>query len=356
MRWSPASVAGDVSQPAPRKGKWMSLYNVLRTGVSGMQAQSFKLATVAENIANANTVGYKRASTEFSSLVLEAGPSAYSSGAVQPKVRYNIANQGAVTYTLSDTDIAVQGDDISRYRDLENSPGVHLHFVPEDYGLSASRNHLLDNTEEPVLFLCDDDFLATPRTRLDVALDIWNENPEIKILGGMFENFNYDEDGELSNRRYTSFDHKIVDHKLLPDTKIFIPQQYLAKEFHYVDETHYFYYTDTVHNCALMDRAYLDETGLRWDESLKISGEHEDFYLSLQRGKAVSQKAVAFTNALFVEHHRHMDPTFKSMRERKQFHIKSMEKSSCKTWVFLGKRIEHVESGVFQEHQHPRNK
>ncbi len=252
--------------------------------------------------------------------------------------------------------IAVQGDEISHYRDLENSPGVHLHFVPEDHGLSASRNHLLDKTEEPVLFLCDDDFLATPRTRLDVALDIWNENPEIKILGGMFENFNYDDDGELRNHRYTSFDHKIVDHKLLPDTKIFIPQQYLAKEYHYVDDTHYFYYTDTVNNCALMDRAYLDETGLRWDESLKISGEHEDFYLRLQRGKAESQKAVAFTNALFVEHHRHMDPTFKSMRERKQFHIRSMEKSSCKTWVFLGKRIEHVESGVFQEHQHPRNK
>ena len=117
MRWSTASVAVDVSQPAPRKGKWMSLYNVLRTGVSGMQAQSFKLATVAENIANANTVGYKRASTEFSSLVLEAGPSSYSSGAVQPNVRYNIANQGALTYTLSHTDIAVQGDGFFVVRD-----------------------------------------------------------------------------------------------------------------------------------------------------------------------------------------------------------------------------------------------
>jgi len=88
----------------------MSLYNVLRTGVSGMEAQSFKLATVAENIANATTVGYKRASTEFSSLILESGPSSYSSGAVTANVRYNISNQGALSYTLSQTDIAVQGD------------------------------------------------------------------------------------------------------------------------------------------------------------------------------------------------------------------------------------------------------
>ncbi|MEO4041456.1 capsular polysaccharide synthesis protein [Hoeflea sp. CAU 1731] len=252
--------------------------------------------------------------------------------------------------------IAVQGDDLTDYQALQNSPGMHLYPVPEDYGLSASRNLLLDNTDEPVIFLCDDDFLVTPRTRLDVALAIWNDHPEIKILGGMFENFNYSEDGELTNRRYTSFDHKIVDHKLLPDTKIFIPQQYLAKEHHYVDETHYFYYTDTVNNFALMDRAFLDETGLRWDDDLKISGEHEDFYLALHRGNAASQNAVAFTNALFVEHHRHTNPAYKSKRERKQFHIRSMEKSSSKTWVFLGKRIESVESGNFREHKHPRNK
>ena len=53
--------------------RWaMSLYGVMRTSVSGMNAQSNKLAAVADNIANANTTGYKRASTEFSTLVDEA--------------------------------------------------------------------------------------------------------------------------------------------------------------------------------------------------------------------------------------------------------------------------------------------
>jgi flagellar hook protein FlgE len=51
----------------------MSLYGVMRTGGSGMNAQSNKLATVADNIANVNTTGYKRASTEFSSLILRSG-------------------------------------------------------------------------------------------------------------------------------------------------------------------------------------------------------------------------------------------------------------------------------------------
>ena len=78
----------------------MSLYNVLRTGVSGMEAQSYKLATVGDNIANANTVGYKRADTEFSSLILEAGPGNYSSGAVTANVRYEISRQGALRLHL----------------------------------------------------------------------------------------------------------------------------------------------------------------------------------------------------------------------------------------------------------------
>jgi flagellar hook protein FlgE len=87
----------------------MSLYNVLRTGVSGMEAQSYKLSTVADNVANANTIGYKRADTEFSSLVLDAGPGNYSSGAVNAKVHYEISRQGGLSYTLSKTDVAVQG-------------------------------------------------------------------------------------------------------------------------------------------------------------------------------------------------------------------------------------------------------
>ncbi len=41
----------------------MSLYGMMRTGVSGMNAQANRLSTVADNIANSSTTGYKRAST-----------------------------------------------------------------------------------------------------------------------------------------------------------------------------------------------------------------------------------------------------------------------------------------------------
>ena len=48
----------------------MSLYGALRTGVSGMNAQSTKLGTIADNIANTGTTGYKAGID----AVLGAGP------------------------------------------------------------------------------------------------------------------------------------------------------------------------------------------------------------------------------------------------------------------------------------------
>jgi len=87
----------------------MSLYGMMRTGGSGMNAQANRLGTVAENIANANTTGYKRASTEFSSLILPTSNGAYNSGGVETKIRYSISEQGPTTYTTSGTDLAING-------------------------------------------------------------------------------------------------------------------------------------------------------------------------------------------------------------------------------------------------------
>jgi flagellar hook protein FlgE len=75
-----------------------------------MTAQANKLGTVADNIANSNTTGYKRASTEFSSLILQSGLSDYVPGSVQTNIHYSISEQGALKFTTSTTDLAVKGD------------------------------------------------------------------------------------------------------------------------------------------------------------------------------------------------------------------------------------------------------
>lgn len=114
----------------------MSLYGVMRTGVSGMNAQSNKLSTVSDNIANVNTTGYKRASTEFSSLILKSGSGNYDSGAVETTVRYAISDAGNYQFTTSTTDLAVQGNGFFVVQDANGNSFLTRagSFVPDSTG------------------------------------------------------------------------------------------------------------------------------------------------------------------------------------------------------------------------------
>jgi flagellar hook protein FlgE len=87
-----------------------------------MNAQSNKLGTVAENIQNANTTGYKRASTEFSSLILDSSTGNYNSGSVTSRVRYGISSEGPLSYTTSGSDLAISGNGFFVVSDPKGSP------------------------------------------------------------------------------------------------------------------------------------------------------------------------------------------------------------------------------------------
>ncbi len=115
----------------------MSLYGIMRTGVSGMAAQSNKLSTVSDNIANVNTTGYKRASTEFSSLILKSGSGNYDSGAVETTVRYAISDAGHTQFTTSTTDLSVQGNGFFVVSNADNTQQYLTRagsFVPDSQG------------------------------------------------------------------------------------------------------------------------------------------------------------------------------------------------------------------------------
>ncbi|MFK0331184.1 flagellar hook protein FlgE [Rhizobium sp. NPDC090275] len=88
----------------------MSIFGSMKTAVSGMNAQANRLSTVADNIANVNTTGYKSVSTAFSSLVLPSSSGNYNSGGVQTSVRQSVSAQGDISYTTSGYDLAISGD------------------------------------------------------------------------------------------------------------------------------------------------------------------------------------------------------------------------------------------------------
>lgn len=100
----------------------MSLYGMMRTGVSGMAAQSSLLSGVADNIANSGTTGYKRAQTEFSTLVLPGTTGSYNSGGVSSTTVRSISDQGNLQYTTSNTDLAVNGGGFFIVQDASGSP------------------------------------------------------------------------------------------------------------------------------------------------------------------------------------------------------------------------------------------
>jgi flagellar hook protein FlgE len=100
----------------------MSLYGVMRTSTSGMAAQANRLSAVADNIANSNTTGYKRASTEFSSLVIDNSPSSYTPGSVLTVIRHSISQQGSLLGTTSVTDLAIKGDGFFVVSDPDGTP------------------------------------------------------------------------------------------------------------------------------------------------------------------------------------------------------------------------------------------
>jgi flagellar hook protein FlgE len=87
----------------------MSINSAMLAGVTGLTANASALAATSDNIANVNTIGYKRNVTEFSNMVTAASNNNYSAGGVQALTRQYVAQQGLLQSTTSPTDLAISG-------------------------------------------------------------------------------------------------------------------------------------------------------------------------------------------------------------------------------------------------------
>jgi len=84
--------------------------SIMGASVAGMTADTSWLSTISQNVANANTTGYKNTETEFSTLVDQASTTAYDANGVTTSVRNMNAAQGSIVGTSSVTDLAIQGN------------------------------------------------------------------------------------------------------------------------------------------------------------------------------------------------------------------------------------------------------
>lgn len=87
----------------------MTISSSLNASVAGLAANATRLATISDNIANSATYGYKRAVTDFHSMVIESGQGTYSAGGVRSTNMRLIDQRGALVSTSNATDLAVRG-------------------------------------------------------------------------------------------------------------------------------------------------------------------------------------------------------------------------------------------------------
>ncbi len=87
----------------------MTISSSLNAGVTGLNVNASKLATISDNIANSGTYGYKRAETEFSSLVVSQSKGSYTAGGVRATSTREVSAQGSLITTDNPLDIAIGG-------------------------------------------------------------------------------------------------------------------------------------------------------------------------------------------------------------------------------------------------------
>lgn len=88
----------------------MSLYSTMYTSVTGLETTSQELGVVSDNIANANTIGFKQSRASFADIMgANLGTRGQLGLGARLQAVQKILTQGALTSTGLATDLAIQG-------------------------------------------------------------------------------------------------------------------------------------------------------------------------------------------------------------------------------------------------------
>jgi flagellar hook protein FlgE len=119
----------------------MSLYGALSIGVAGLDAASTSLSASSSNIANVNTIGYKRASTSFSTF-LDASLGAFSnaSAGVTAVVGQDVIANGLAESTSSATDLSISGNGFFITTPSGSATGAQEYTQVGNYTADANGN------------------------------------------------------------------------------------------------------------------------------------------------------------------------------------------------------------------------
>lgn len=119
----------------------MSIGNALQVGISGLQANSSKVSVISSNIANANTVGYRRSFSDF--VTHNTGD---QQAGVVSTTRSDIDDTGILQTTGRSTDFAIQGDGFFVVSRNPNDPVESNYFMTRAGSFAPDQNGNLRNS------------------------------------------------------------------------------------------------------------------------------------------------------------------------------------------------------------------
>lgn len=131
----------------------MAILSSLYTGVSGLTAQGEALGVVSDNIANANTVGFKASRAEFQDIISKSLKGILGGNQIGRGVKIGAVNpilsQGNIDATEKATDLAISGDGyfVTRGSDGESfTRDGSFHFDKEGF-LTTNDNQRVQGFE-----------------------------------------------------------------------------------------------------------------------------------------------------------------------------------------------------------------
>lgn len=208
-------------------------------------------------------------------------------------------------YPEADITIAAQGEDI-------DIPGCTVFRLPEDYGLSASRNYLVKNTTKPYVLILEDDFIFKNATDIKLMVELLESDKYVGVVGGVVEEHGQ----EIHFEHFPHKKERILEH--IPDGDDYYKYRGITYK-----------QTGCVLNFALFKREVFDS--VMWDNQLKLC-DHNDFYLRLKQ----TPWTILYTPQVVIDTKKDYDTReYKQYKQRDDFKKIFFDKHGLDKIVYL---------------------
>lgn len=189
--------------------------------------------------------------------------------------------------------------------------GAKLVMLDYDIGLSAARNRMVETLDTEYFVLCDDDFVIDDQYSMGNALRLMDEDPNVAGVGGYYRDVIYDPSMRLKSTMDRHFTFQAFYEE---KTGTLVRAPFYHQPFHECyDKERHALAADILQNIAVFRTKDFAMDKLHWDERMKITGEHLDFYVKNMRE---DRRLFLFDPGFSVLHNRVQNFAYRAKRSR----------------------------------------